>query len=120
MKAQQSNGIENTVEASTIPLTQEQFLANQYINGGQPTTIWNGITAEKFLWRCQQAEQVEADVMSYVASLMHAMEPVTVEEFEAARNALINVEQRLIENYTGEVKLNRHGQPFGGTHPALL
>ena len=93
---------------------------SKYINNGQPTNIWNGITAEGFLRRCKQAHQTEAEAMSYVASLMNAGEAITVEEFEAARKAFVAVEHRLIESYIGEVKLNRHGQPMGGTHPALL
>lgn len=93
---------------------------NKHINNGQPTTIWNGITAEKFLRRCEQATAEEAQAMSYVASLMHAAEPVTEEAFYAARAALVAVERRLIDNFAGEVKYNRHGQPLGGIHPALL
>lgn len=91
-----------------------------YINNGQATSIWNGITAAKFLRRCEQATTEEAQAMSLVASLMHASEPITEEEFHTARAALFAVERRLIDNYTGEVKYNRHGQPFGGIHPALV
>lgn len=90
-----------------------------YINDGKPTALWNGLSADLFLRRCAQAEPDEAQAMSHVASLMHAGEPVTSEEFEAARRALLAVEKRLIKNYTGEVKLNRNGQPIGGIHPAL-
>lgn len=69
--------------------------------------------------RCAQATDEEARVMGFVAGLMHGQEPITEDDFYAARAALCAVERRLIENYTGEVKYNRHGQPFGGTHPAL-
>lgn len=93
---------------------------SKFINNGQPTVIWNGITAEKFLRRCEQATAEEAHKMSHAASLMHAAEPITEEDFYAARAALVDVEKRLVEKFTGEVKYNRYGQPFGGTHPALL
>lgn len=57
--------------------------------------------------------------MSHVASLMHACEPITVDEWLAAENALNDVERRLIENWPHEVPLNRVGRPAGGIHPAL-
>lgn len=90
------------------------------INNGQPTGIWHGITASALLRRCAQGTADEAAAMSTVAGLMHAGEPITETEWAAAEAALRAVEQRLIDRYTGEVKLNRHGQPHGGTHPALL
>ena len=30
-----------------------------------------------------------------------------------------SAEQKAIEQFTGEVKLNRNGRPFGGVHPAI-
>lgn len=38
----------------------------------------------------------------------------------AGCNALRAAEERAISAYQGEVKLNRHGQPYGGIHPALV
>lgn len=92
----------------------------KFINNGQATTIWNGISAERLLRRCKQGTSEEARAMSFVAGLMHAAEPIEEEEFQAARAALVAVEKRLIAEFTGEVKRNRYGQPFSGTHPALL
>lgn len=90
------------------------------INNGQPTQAWHGITAAALLRRCEQAAPEEAAAMSTVASLMHAGEPISEAEWMAAEGAMHAVEKRLVENYTGEVKLNRYGQPHGGVHPALL
>jgi len=89
------------------------------INNGQPTQAWHGITAAALLRRCEQALPEEAEAMSTVAALMHAGEPISEAEWMAAESAMHAVEKRLIENYTGEVKLNRYGQPHGGAHPAL-
>lgn len=91
-----------------------------YINDGRATTIWNGISAAKFMRRCAQADEDEAMAMGLVASLMHSGEPITEDEFHAARSALCAVEKHLIDKFSGEIKYNRHGQPFGGTHPALV
>lgn len=96
----------------------KEIQMGEFINNGQATTMWHGISSARFVRRCAQATEQEAQAMSYVASLMMAGE-VTEEEFNAAETALNAVERRLIESYTGEVKLNRHGQPFGGIHPAL-
>ena len=90
------------------------------INNGQPVQMWHGISAAALLRRCEQALPEEAAAMSTVASLMHAGEPISESEWMAAESAMHAVEKRLIENYTGEVKLNRYGQPHGGVHPALL
>lgn len=91
-----------------------------YINNGQATNIWHGISAASLLRRCDHGTTEEAEAMSLVASLMHAGEAITESEWMAAENALNAVEKRLVANYTGEVKLNRYGRPHGGTHPALL
>lgn len=91
-----------------------------YINNSQPTSVYHGITAEMLLRRCEQGSSDEAEAMSLVASLMHAGEAITESEWMAAETAFNAVEKRLVENYTGEVKLNRFGRPHGGTHPALV
>lgn len=93
---------------------------SKYINNGQPTNTWHGITATSMLRRCEQANEQEAEAMSIVASLMHAGEQITESEWIAAETAINAVEKRLVQNFTGEVKLNRYGQPHGGTHPALI
>ncbi len=91
-----------------------------YINNSQPTSVYHGITAEMLLRRCEQGTEQEAEAMSLVASLMHAGEAITEAEWMAAEKAFNAVEKRLVENYTGEVKLNRFGRPHGGVHPALV
>ena len=91
-----------------------------YINNGNATTIWHGISASALLRRCEQGSSDEAEAMSLVASLMHAGEAITESEWIAAEQAFNAVEKRLVENYTGEVKLNRFGRPHGGVHPALV
>jgi len=93
---------------------------SKYINNGQPTNTWHGITAASLLRRCEQADEQESEAMSLVASLMHAGEQITESEWSDAETALNSVEKRLVKNFTGEVKLNRYGQPHGGTHPALI
>lgn len=90
-----------------------------HINDGQPTNIWHGITAAGLLRRCADATEEHARAMSLVASLMDAGEPITSEEFAAAEIALHATEAAIVAAYTGPVKLNRHGQPYGGIHPAL-
>ena len=92
----------------------------KYINFGMPTTKWHGITAEQLLRRCAQASEEQAQAMSLLAGLMHAGERITTREFAAAAVALHEVERRLIESWTGEVPVNRHGQAAGGQHPALV
>ena len=90
-----------------------------YINNGNATTIWHGISASALLRRCEQGTEQEAEEMSLVASLMHACEAITESEWIAAEQAFNAVENRLVEKYQGEVKLNRYGRPHGGVHPAL-
>ena len=91
-----------------------------YINNGNSTMIWHGISASALLRRCEQGSSDEAEAMSLVASLMHAGEAIAETEWIAAEQAFNAVEKRLVENYTGEVKLNRYGRPHGGVHPALV
>lgn len=90
------------------------------INDGTAVKIWHGITAAHLLRRCAQATAEEASAMSAVASLMHAGESISEAEWSAAEGAMVAVEKRLIEGYNKEVPLNRYGQPYGGTHPALI
>lgn len=91
-----------------------------YINNSQPTSIYHGISASMLLRRCEQGTNEESEAMSLVSSLMHAGEAITESEWIAAEQAFNAVEKRLVENYTGEVKLNRFGRPHGGVHPALV
>lgn len=90
------------------------------INGGAPTDVWHGLNAAHLLRRCQQATSEEAAAMGYVASLLHAGEPISEAEWAVAERACYAVEARLVATWTAPVRLNRHGQPWGGTHPALL
>lgn len=61
-------------------------------------------------------EQVEA--YSLAASLSAANEKDRA-AWNAGVLAVKSAEQKAIDEYSGEVKLNRNGQPFGGVHPAL-
>lgn len=60
----------------------------------------------------------EAAAYGLAASLAAAQEPDRA-AWAAGVNALRAAEARAIASYQGEVKLNRHGQPAGGVHPAL-
>lgn len=62
------------------------------------------------------SEQVDA--YDYAASLSAANEPDRA-AWSAAVIALKRAEQKAIEDFKGELKLNSRGQPFGGVHPAL-
>lgn len=92
---------------------------NALINDGAPTAVWHGITAAHLLRRCQQATTEESAAMGYVASLIHAGEPIAHDEWAAAERACHAVEARLVATWAAPVRLNRHGQPWGGMHPAL-
>lgn len=61
----------------------------------------------------------QANAYGYAASLAAANEPDRA-AWSAAVIALERAEQKAIEEYKGEVKLNSRGQPFGGVHPALV
>lgn len=91
----------------------------EYINEGRPVSVYHGITAASLLRRCAQAAPEEAQAMAHAAALMHAAEPITEAEWMAAENAVNAVEARLIAAWSSPLKLNRHGQPWGGCHPAL-
>jgi hypothetical protein len=91
----------------------------EYINDGKSFFSWHGLTAAALLKRCAQATPEQAAAMSHAASLMHAGEPVTVEEWAAAERASNEIERRLICSFVGPVRQNRHGHPWGGSHPAL-
>lgn len=98
----------------------------QYIDGGRAVAMWHGITAAHLLRRCAQARAIgrdgDADRMAHVASLMHAGEPITEREWCEMKAALHSVEAALVaahEAAHGPCRLNRHGQPHGGCHPAL-
>jgi len=80
----------------------------------------NGISAAKLLRACQCAETHEAEAMSNAAALMHAGEPIPVEEWEAAHQALHSVQRRAMAKFVGPIRLNRFGRPFGGRHPAEI
>ena len=60
----------------------------------------------------------EAASYGLAASLAAAGEPDRA-AWMAGVDALSAAEARAVHLYTGEVKLNRHGQPHGGVHPAL-
>lgn len=90
-----------------------------YINNGNATTIWHGITHNELLRRCAQATEEEACAMSFAAAMMVAGE-CSEQDWLAAEQAFNAVEKRLVANYAGEVKLNRYGRPHGGVHPALV
>lgn len=70
------------------------------------TTIQQFMTAE------------ELNAYSTAAALSAANEPDRA-AWIAAISAENNAKSRAIAQYAGEVKLNRHGQPAGGTHPAI-
>lgn len=61
-------------------------------------------------------EQVEA--YAYAASLSAANEKDR-SAWSAAVLAEKSAEQKAIEQFTGEVKLNRNGRHLGGAHPAI-
>lgn len=60
----------------------------------------------------------EARAYGLAASLSAANEPDRA-AWAAGVNALRAAEERAVAQYQGEVKLNRHGLPAGGVHPAL-
>lgn len=94
---------------------------SDYINDGNATTMWNGISHNYLLKRCADATPDEAATMSTAASLMAAGE-CTHAEWNSARAALAAVEQRLCEVWEhehGEPRRNKAGRIIGGEHPAL-
>lgn len=92
---------------------------SNYINGGEPTLVWYGITPTQLLRRCDHATDDEANAMSFVAAMMHACEPISHDDFEKAQRSLRAVEKRLVAEFVGPVRVNRFGRPWGGAHPAL-
>ena len=91
------------------------------INNGEATTLWNGISSNLLLARCEQATAEEAEAMSFAASLMLAGE-CSYEDWAAATTALRAVESRLCaawEADNGAPLTNRFGHIIGGQHPAL-
>ncbi|OGT54209.1 MAG: hypothetical protein A3E01_00015 [Gammaproteobacteria bacterium RIFCSPHIGHO2_12_FULL_63_22] len=88
-----------------------------YINNGRPTDIWHGITARMLLERAGQARGLgmtdEADSMAYVASLMHAAEPILAPDFAGAEQSMWAVERRLVADFVGPA------HPADICHPAL-
>jgi hypothetical protein len=93
-----------------------------YINDGQPTDRWHGISSATLLRRCADARRLNmpdaAHAMAYVASLMDAGEPITATEFCDSEHALAAVERTLMDEFTGPVRLTRRGHIWAG-HPAL-
>lgn len=91
-----------------------------FINNGNPTMIWNGVTESLLRKRCEFATEQEAAAMSYVSALMMAEEAISSAEWSAAYAALNAVESRLVNSFVGPIRLNRFGRYFGGAHPALF
>ena len=91
------------------------------INNGNATTIWNGISHNHLLARCDQASECEASAMSAAAGLMLAGD-CSQSEWDEAMAALYAVEARICaewEEKNGAPLLNRYGQILGGAHPVL-
>lgn len=60
----------------------------------------------------------ESNDYATAASLAAANEPDR-KAWAAGVAAQSRAEGRAIAHFKGEVKLNRHGQPYGGMHPAI-
>lgn len=61
----------------------------------------------------------QKNAYGFAAGLSAANEPDR-EAWAGGVAALRSAEEKAINGFRGEVKLNRHGQPYGGIHPALV
>ena len=58
-----------------------------YINNGLPVAMWYGLTAIALVNQCRASICAQCELMLAVAAHMDQAEPISENEFEAARHA---------------------------------